>query len=141
MIRKLFEFSSGFWSKYSHEIFIFLLGTVFSAGILAAQVLLKEERKLPLQFISPAPSPSLTPPPPIKPSLTFGVLGQQQKRTVLLNINVASFSQLDQLPGIGAARAQKIIDGRPYSKIEELKTRKILPVSVYEKIKDQITAD
>lgn len=58
----------------------------------------------------------------------------------LLNINTASASELDSLPGIGAVRAQAIIDNRSYSSIEDLIAKKIVPQSVYEKIKDKIIA-
>lgn len=58
----------------------------------------------------------------------------------LVNINSATFKDLDSLPGIGETRAQSIISGRPYASPEELVTRKILPKSVYEKIKEKITA-
>ncbi|MEK7521616.1 MAG: SLBB domain-containing protein [Patescibacteria group bacterium] len=58
----------------------------------------------------------------------------------LLNLNTASQGQLEGLPGIGAVRAQAIISGRPYSNVEEVYTRKIVPKSVYEKIKSSITA-
>lgn len=55
-----------------------------------------------------------------------------------VNINTASFDELDKLPGIGAVRAEAIIRGRPYSSIEELVDRKIIPQSVFEKVKDKI---
>lgn len=58
----------------------------------------------------------------------------------LVNLNTASASELDGLPGIGAVRAQAIIDNRPYSSPEELLGKKIIPQSVYEKIKDKIIA-
>lgn len=57
-----------------------------------------------------------------------------------LNINSASLKELDSLPGIGAVRAQSIIDHRPYASIEELVSKKVLPQSVYDKIKDAIVA-
>lgn len=55
-----------------------------------------------------------------------------------LNINTASLSQLEDLPGIGKVTAQNIIDGRPYSAIEELLEKKIVGKSVFEKIKEKI---
>jgi len=58
--------------------------------------------------------------------------------TGLININSASASELDSLPGIGAATAQKIIDNRPYSKIEDLTLKKIMTSKVFDKIKDKI---
>lgn len=57
----------------------------------------------------------------------------------LISINSASLSQLDALTSIGAVRAQAIIDGRPYTRIEELTERKILPQSVFDKNKDKLT--
>lgn len=57
----------------------------------------------------------------------------------LININSATLSELDSLPGIGPVTAQKIVDGRPYSSINDLLSKKILKSSVFEKIKDKIT--
>lgn len=59
----------------------------------------------------------------------------------VLNINTATLSDLESLPGIGPVTGQKIIDGRPYSQIGELLDRKILGQSTFDKIKDKISAD
>ena len=57
----------------------------------------------------------------------------------LININTASAAQLDTLWGIGPATAQKIIDGRPYQDINDLRTKKLVKANVWEAIKDKIT--
>lgn len=56
-----------------------------------------------------------------------------------VNINTASTSELDSLWGIGSARAQSIIESRPYGSIEELLTKAGIPKNVYDRIKDEVT--
>jgi DNA uptake protein ComE-like DNA-binding protein len=57
-----------------------------------------------------------------------------------LDINTATKEELDALPGIGEAYSQKIIDNRPYRAKNELLTKKVVPRSTYEKIKNEIVA-
>jgi len=57
----------------------------------------------------------------------------------LLNLNEASTSDLEALPGIGSARARAIIAARPYASSDELVERNLLPVDVYEAIRDLVT--
>ena len=57
-----------------------------------------------------------------------------------LDLNSASESELAQLPGIGEARAKAIVKGRPYTGKDDLKTKKIIPARVYDKIKDRVIA-
>jgi competence protein ComEA len=56
-----------------------------------------------------------------------------------ININAASLSELDTLPGIGPVYGQNIIDHRPYSNASELVSKGVLKSSVYEKIKDKVS--
>lgn len=65
-----------------------------------------------------------------------GVAGAKVQSKV--NINTASQSELESLPGIGPVTASKIISERSYQKIEDLIEKKIVGKSVFEKIKDSI---
>ena len=59
----------------------------------------------------------------------------------LINLNTASQTELDSLPGVGAVTAQKIIDNRPYSSVADLQTKKIVKSNVYSEIKDKVTTE
>jgi competence protein ComEA len=72
----------------------------------------------------PAPAPAATP----------------AAKVELIDINSASAEQLDALPGVGKARSEAIIKGRPYKGKDELAQKKIIPQNVYDGIKDKIIA-
>ncbi len=58
-----------------------------------------------------------------------------------VNLNTATKAQLDALPEIGPAKAQAIIDGRPYKKIDDVMKVKGIKEGIFGKIKDLITVD
>jgi competence protein ComEA len=57
-----------------------------------------------------------------------------------LDINTAPEAQLKAIPGVGDTYAKKIVAGRPYTKKDQLKSKKIIPASLYDKIKGKIVA-
>jgi competence protein ComEA len=62
---------------------------------------------------------------------------QQQKpaEPSILDLNTATREQLIAFPGIGAAYADKIINGRPFHQRSELVSRNIMPSGAYLAIK------
>ncbi len=56
-----------------------------------------------------------------------------------ISLNSASMQELDTLPGVGKVTAQKIIQNRPFTRLEELTDRKITNKATFEKIKDLIS--
>jgi DNA uptake protein ComE-like DNA-binding protein len=61
-------------------------------------------------------------------------------KPALIDLNSASKAELETLSGIGAARSEAIIKGRPYRGKDELLSKKIVPSNVYEGIKDKVIA-
>jgi len=57
-----------------------------------------------------------------------------------INVNTASKSQLDQLYGIGPAKARAIVDARPYHSVDELTRAKGIGPATLSRIRDYITA-
>ena len=90
-----------------------------------------------------APAPAASPAPPAKPAATEK--GQETAAKLApgqkVNINTASKEDLDKLFEIGPVKAQTIIDGRPYNKIEDLMKVKGIKGGIFEKIKDHITVN
>jgi competence protein ComEA len=92
---------------------------------------------------APAPmTPSLTPTPsPAPTSTASGSRSPKLPPGHTVNINTASKEELDALPDIGPVKAQAIIDGRPYAKIEDVMKVKGIKQGIFNKIKDWITVD
>ncbi|HKU98703.1 MAG TPA: helix-hairpin-helix domain-containing protein [Vineibacter sp.] len=82
---------------------------------------------------TPAPSPA----PAGKPAADKPAA---DKPAELIDINTATKDQLMTLKGIGDARSEAIIKGRPYRAKNDLVTKKIITQAVYNDIKDSIVA-
>jgi competence protein ComEA len=87
------------------------------------------------------PSAATVPVTPAKPAA-----GEKEKEAAaklapgqMVNLNTASLADLEKLPEIGPVKAQAIIDGRPYNKIEDVMKVKGIKEGTFNKIKDNIT--
>jgi len=56
-----------------------------------------------------------------------------------LDINEASLDELKKLPGITPALAERIVKHRPYRKLDDLVTQKVLGKKQFARIRDLIT--
>jgi competence protein ComEA len=83
-----------------------------------------------------------TAPPPVRQpvfELTTPEPAAGAKAGTRVNINTATVEELDSLPGIGEAIAQRIVEGRPYGAIEELIRVKGIGQVTFDKLKDYVT--
>ena len=65
---------------------------------------------------------------------------QHLSKSEQLDINSATIAELQSLPGMGAAYARRVVEGRPYSAKNQLVTRGVLPQTTYDGIRDRIVA-
>ena len=93
-------------------------------------------------FVALLALPALAQSTQTKPTPPMTTTGKASPATpaALVDINTASAEDLDALPGIGKARGEAIIKGRPYKGKDDLLNRHILPPSVYDGIKSKIIA-
>lgn len=108
-----------------HKLTLATLATIAALGLTATSF-----AQSPATSSSPMAAPS-------KPATTTTM---PAPTGALVDINSASKDELDKLPGVGSARADAIIKGRPYKGKNELADKKIVPQNVYDGIKDKIIA-
>jgi competence protein ComEA len=73
------------------------------------------------------------------PSEKTSALSKNLSSGEKVNLNKASKEMLEAVPGIGPVKAQAIIEGRPYEKIEDVMKIKGIKQGTFNKIKDMIT--
>lgn len=65
--------------------------------------------------------------------------GPGRPEVARVNLNTASQAEIESLPGIGPALAQRIVEGRPYSSLEDLDRVKGIGPKLLERLRPLVT--
>jgi len=114
---------------------IWLLKSVLSFGLIVIQAIVVQ---LSIVWAEPRIPPQVQRPPDM--SIERLERPERSRKAEPADINSASASELQALPGVGEFSAKKIIEGRPYKNPAELVQKHILPQTAYDQIKDDIIA-
>lgn len=106
------------------------LGALTAVALLAASPLMAQAP----QTDGKAPATKMA------PATTAPAKTTAAPATDLLDINTATPAQLEALKGVGKARAEAIVKGRPFKAKDELVSKNLVPQNVYNDIKDKIIA-
>jgi len=85
------------------------------------------------QAATTTPAPTQTKP----PTKTLETKSKKST-TAQVNINSSTEKELQQVKGIGAKTAKKIVAGRPYKSLDELTTKKVMSAKELETLKAQL---
>lgn len=113
------------------QLWIKTLGTITALALSASLCLAADPA---VKSTKPAKTPAKVE--AVKPADTKAPAAKQE----LVDINSASDAQMKAIPGLGDAYIAKIVVNRPYANKSQLVSKKVLPESVYEKVKDRIIA-
>jgi competence ComEA-like helix-hairpin-helix protein len=140
------------WLQEHHEgVTVGLLLSLVFATILGA-VLLRVKRPTPAPIVIQSLTPLLTStggpgatpilPTAVPDTISTGLLASPGYR---ININTASASELETLPGIGPVLAQRVVEYRqsngPFRTPEDIKDVKGIGDGIFAEIKDSITVE
>ena len=81
----------------------------------------------------------LTAPAPLGATGATDLMNKAKQLTGPVDLNSASLEDLKKVPGLKGGDAQRITDGRPYSKTSDLVDKKILSPELFDTVKSFVT--